>query len=344
MHGQRRRHRGEERRGGQRLGGGRQLRSPRPRLGRSWGRGTRPQLVSPAAVVAAAPLEGAQAGEPGRRCTTGGRTGSAGGGPVEDATVSAHAGSEKPDGVRRMGCCAEIAVVACVEVRPSQVGRLGREVAGAAPRTGEGGIGLVPTPARWRGRKPAERPGREPARATPVICVATAAACGPGRELALTPARGGDGRAACFRVGGRARACGGGGRKGRTHAGDGDEQGRHAGACADGGGGCGPCRGRERLHGGEGGEGRLGRQGGRTGVRRWPAAGRGRGAHVGHHSLGRISPCPPLFGRPGLCAAGGGWEAAPGREGGASRGQRRRRRLLWERAVGGCSGKRGKKP
>jgi hypothetical protein len=98
-----------------------------------------------------------------------------------------------------MGCCA---AVACVEVRPSQVGRLGREAAGAVPRTGEGGIGLVPTPARWRGRKPAERPGREPARAAPVICVAAAAACGPGRELALTPARGGDGRAPCFRVGG----------------------------------------------------------------------------------------------------------------------------------------------
>jgi hypothetical protein len=38
--------------------------------------------VSPAA--AAAPLEGAQAGEPGRRCTTGGHAGSAGGGPVEN--------------------------------------------------------------------------------------------------------------------------------------------------------------------------------------------------------------------------------------------------------------------
>jgi hypothetical protein len=34
--------------------------------------------------AAAAPLEGAQAGEPGRRCTTGGRAGSAGGGPVEN--------------------------------------------------------------------------------------------------------------------------------------------------------------------------------------------------------------------------------------------------------------------
>jgi hypothetical protein len=39
--------------------------------------------VSPAAA-AAAPLESAQAGEPGRRCTTGGRAGSAGGGPVEN--------------------------------------------------------------------------------------------------------------------------------------------------------------------------------------------------------------------------------------------------------------------
>jgi hypothetical protein len=120
-----------------------------------------------------------------------------GGVAVEDTTVSAHAGSEKPDGGRRMRCCAERAAVACVEVRPSQAGRPGREAAGrpgreaagAAPRAGEPSIGLVPTPARWLGRKPAERPGRELARAAPVICVAAPAACGPGRELALTPAR-----------------------------------------------------------------------------------------------------------------------------------------------------------
>ena len=108
----------------------------------------------------------------------------AGGVAIEGAPVSAHVGSEKPGGGRRVCCCAERAAAPCVEVRPA--GRPSREAAVATPGKGEPSRGLVPTPTRCRGRKLAKR---GPVGGAPVGCVVASAACGPGRELTLTPAR-----------------------------------------------------------------------------------------------------------------------------------------------------------